>query len=339
MSPLPGTGVSDLAWPGELEAIGTCPVCGKFERRLLFDDLSDNTFHCAPGRWTLWRCSSCGSKYLDPRPSPASISLAYLDYFTHADADRHRSLRAWLGQKFSGARKGGLAWVLGGLRRRLARESPRLRAYRRRYLPRLRPGHDRVLDVGCGNGAFLALAAGLGWKGVGCDFDPVALARASAFGLDVRHGGPEVIGADEQFDHVTLNHVIEHVHRPVEFLRRIREHMRPSARIFIDTPNADAPGFDRFGRNWRGLETPRHLAIFTWDSLEQALAEAGFGNVDRHPQPQVREHIWKMSARMEAGFGPYDEQAVLPVCAVPSLAKLQDGDANDTEFITLTAIA
>jgi len=45
--------------------------------------LTDRAFFCAPGQWTVYRCTECGSGYLDPRPTPASISQAYVNYCTH----------------------------------------------------------------------------------------------------------------------------------------------------------------------------------------------------------------------------------------------------------------
>jgi SAM-dependent methyltransferase len=209
--------------------------------------------------------------------------------------------------------------------------------YGLRGLPPPQPGRKRLLDVGCGNGAFLAVAAGHGWDVAGCDFDGVAVARARSLGFDVRHGGPEAFGPGERFDHVTLSHVVEHVHSPVKFLRDMRERMDPSARIFIDTPNADALGLERFGPNWRGLEAPRHLALFTWDGLERVLADAGFGRVVRHPQPQVSRGIWEKSAWIEAGLDPRDTGTDLPAGWNAGLPPDIAIDPWRTEFVTLTA--
>lgn len=330
-------------WPSDgLEALGACPVCKTPDRALLHDDLVDNTFFCAPGQWALWRCAACRSAYLDPRPTPDTIQLAYATYFTHSEAGgeprRPASLRGWLVENYRWGRMGrrAPASVLADL---LIRLRPRLRRsadYGLRYLPPVRRGGNRLLDVGCGNGAFLATARGFGWNAAGCDFDAAAVERARTLGFEVSHGGPEAIDDGEGFDYVTLSHVIEHVHSPVEFLRGIRRLMKPSARIFIDTPNAGALGFERFGRYWRGLEAPRHLALFTWDGLESALAEAGFGDLVRHPQPQVCHAIWSKSARMRAGFSPYDEQAVLPEQAMAVPPPQAQIDADRSEFVTVT---
>lgn len=329
-------------WPKEgLETLGKCPICGSDERHHSFAGLTDSAFFCAPGEWSLWRCQTCRSAYLDPRPTPETIHLAYANYFTHGqptvDRGRLPSFRGWLVQHYQERKAGHPASVFAAL---LLRLRPSLRQsldYGLRYLSPPRRRNNRLLDVGCGNGAFLIAASRLRWQAVGCDFDAAAVERAQALGFDVRLGGPQILGAGESFDYVTLSHVIEHVHDPLEFLRSIRRVMKPSAQLFIDTPNADALGFERFGPHWRGLEAPRHLALFNWESLEFALKEAGFRNIERRPQVQVCHEIWKKSARIEAGFSPYDERAVLVADVFDGMPPQGEIDSARSEFVTVTA--
>ena len=74
--------------PGGLERVHQCPACAGTERELLHAGLTDRLFGCAAGTWSLWRCATCGSAYLDPRPTQETILLAYGEYFTHDDARR-----------------------------------------------------------------------------------------------------------------------------------------------------------------------------------------------------------------------------------------------------------
>jgi hypothetical protein len=73
-------------WPDNgLERVEACPVCNEKSRTLLYDGLTDRVFFCAPGRWTLYACNYCHSAYLDPRPTPETIGIAYNTYFTHEE--------------------------------------------------------------------------------------------------------------------------------------------------------------------------------------------------------------------------------------------------------------
>jgi SAM-dependent methyltransferase len=146
-----------------------------------------------------------------------------------------------------------------------------------RHLPMLPDHGGRLLDIGFGNGAFLKLATEIGWSAEGIDFDPSAVEAARSRGLEVRCAGVEDL-ADEPsgYDVITLSHVIEHVYDPPALLRAICRLLRPGGLLWLETPNLDSLGHIRFGRDWRGLEPPRHLTLFSVDSLRFALTEAGF---------------------------------------------------------------
>ncbi len=117
----------------------------------------------------------------------------------------------------------------------------------------------------------------MGWDISGIDADPDAVAAAVRSGLPVEEGMlTESTFPDGHFDAVTLTHVVEHLHDPVATLRQCYRILRPGGKLWIATPNLNSPGHSLFGENWRGLEPPRHLVLFTWHSLEQALLKAGF---------------------------------------------------------------
>lgn len=207
-----------------------------------------------------------------------------------------------------------------------------------RHLPRLPQCGGRLLDVGCGDGSFLALARTCGWDVVGLDPDPDALSNAAQQGLTVHEGGIEYF-ADQAnlFDVITLNHVIEHVYEPVKVLAACHALLKPGGQLWLETPNIDSLGHARFQQNWRGLETPRHLVIFNRESLGQAFFSAGFPV----PQSQTRPStgMFKASFAMEHGHSPYAR------LATPKVLKLQAAFAalagkflpSRREFLTVTA--
>lgn len=282
-------------WPvSDLEAVPHCPVCGDAERSLLYRGLVDRVFAVADGTWDLYRCAHCESAYLDPRPTPESIGRAYAGYYTHSSEDhpivrRKGRIRSWLHDLINGYQNNRYKvqkrpalpvgrWLLPLL--------PSLRTAADaecRHLPALPAGGGRLLDVGCGNGGFLALAKQAGWQVKGVDFDAGAVQAARSRGLDVYHGGIDVLAECEaSFDVITLCHVIEHVHDPVATLRRLHALLKPGGMLWLDTPNFSSLGARRFGVSWRGLEPPRHLVLFNPLSLKKALHEAGFQSFRQH---------------------------------------------------------
>jgi 2-polyprenyl-3-methyl-5-hydroxy-6-metoxy-1,4-benzoquinol methylase len=119
-----------------------------------------------------------------------------------------------------------------------------------------------LIDVGCGNGEKLKLAAQLGWQTLGMEMDASAVQAAQAQGLNVLQGGYEQLEQyPGQADCVVCSHVLEHVHEPVRLLRLLLAALRPNGVLLLSAPNASSFLRRHYGDNWRGLEAPRHLAI------------------------------------------------------------------------------
>ena len=305
-------------WPADgLERLENCPICGSADRHRLYKDLTDRVFRCAPGRWDLYECEGCRCAYLDPRPTPSTIGLAYATYFTHTTNSQeefeqlswlHRLRRVFangyrnnrFGTKLQPASRLGVvaAKILPNQRRVIDAEF--------RHISRATPGM-RLLDVGCGNGGFLIFARSAGWDVVGLDLDPKAVKAARSQGLDVRGGNLDVIDPDrDSFDGITLGHVIEHVHDPISVLRQCHALLKPCGWIWLDTPNVEAQGHRRYGSTWRDLDPPRHLVLFNRESLFLALENAGFQAIEDQPYRPLCAGIFAASEAIAKGEDPWE---------------------------------
>jgi SAM-dependent methyltransferase len=310
--------VEPRIWPTtDLESVPRCPVCGGARRRLLYDGLADRIWFCAGGGWSLHHCLDCSGAFLDPRPTPQSIERAYSTYFTHAKAPRTPELasadiRAAVRNGYLNARYGYNLSPASRLGPVLVRLFPKRRAYADRLVRNLeRPrGGGRLLDIGCGQGAFLAEMACAGWEVQGIEPDASAAAVARAGGVPVLNTPLEEAPlSPESFEAVTLNHVIEHLYDPIDALRIVHDLVRPGGVIWIATPNLESRGHDRYGRNWIGLDPPRHLALFTHSSLSRAVESAGF-KVLRYVDNYSAERVFPCSATVAAGEDPRDDRVV-----------------------------
>jgi 2-polyprenyl-3-methyl-5-hydroxy-6-metoxy-1,4-benzoquinol methylase len=299
-------------WPIDgLQAVPRCPLCGSAERELVHKDLTDVVFFCAPGEWTLFRCEQCRSGYLDPMPTPETLGLAYRTYYTHstsapAAAGLMGTLRlsvtnGYRNLRFGSRDRPGLR-VLGALVPRLMPAWATTIDWQCRHLPKPGPGM-RLLDVGSGNGIFLDFARNCGWNVTGVDLDDSAVAASRSRGLDVRTGTIEAIGEDEQFDGITMGHVIEHVYDPHALLAACYKRLKPGGWIWVDTPNIDSLGHTEYGPHWRGVEAPRHLILFTPASLTDTLTKAGFVNQQPLHAKLAAVFTWPASESIAAGAG------------------------------------
>jgi 2-polyprenyl-3-methyl-5-hydroxy-6-metoxy-1,4-benzoquinol methylase len=310
-------------WPENgLESVSCCPVCKSRNRKVLYDGLIDRVFFCAPGSWVLHQCEYCETAYLDPRPSPETVSLAYRNYFTHFELveehqpkGRLQRLRRALHNGYLNRRYGYSLTPSSGWGMLILPLFPRRACRAGRsicYLRLDRPG-KRLLDIGCGNGAFISKTQALGWDSYGFEPDSEAIAVAQKSGLKVEQGKmPYTNFASNYFDIVTMNHVIEHLHDPVAALHEVYRILRPGGRIFISTPNINAQGHKIFGECWYGLDPPRHLMLFTPHSLHQACKLAGLA-----PEKPLKVPFWGYfslltSFRMTLGIDPHDNSVVLP---------------------------
>jgi 2-polyprenyl-3-methyl-5-hydroxy-6-metoxy-1,4-benzoquinol methylase len=244
-------------------------LCGS-KGEVLYRALSDRFFG-ASGTSDFKRCSnsSCGLIWLDPAPLPEDLHLAYQEYFTHAKrqgrAEVAERLRELLYRCYLAA--GTLPAALVGLGTAKSKMA-------NMFLGDLDPG--KLLDVGCGDGLFLSRMRALHWSVDGVDFDPKAIENAKLqFGLDLHHGDLFAVRFPENtFDAVTLSHVIEHVPDPMALLEEVRRILKPGARVVLTTPNAGSFGHHKFREYWFGLDPPRHLQVFSMNSLRE-LARRG----------------------------------------------------------------
>lgn len=282
-------------WPVDgLEYLDKCPVCGGVERILMYDGLTDRVYKCAPGTWELFRCGKCDSAYLDPRPTTETIGLAYSEYFTHSESSIPAQLTAsnkWakfrqsLRNDYLNARYNTNLLPTHRLGRILLPLIPPLSERANRWVRHLPPSKSgsKLLEIGCGNGGFLVAMRELGWEVQGIEPDAKAAQVARKHDLPVAVG---VLRADTfpeaSFDAITLHHVIEHLHNPIEILEICFRLLRPSGTISIITPNLASRGSQNFGRDWYPLDPPRHLVLFTTRSLIAAMKQVGYRKVVAH---------------------------------------------------------
>jgi 2-polyprenyl-3-methyl-5-hydroxy-6-metoxy-1,4-benzoquinol methylase len=249
-----------------------------------YDGLRDRLFD-APGAWNILSCRKCGLVWLDPQPISNEIWKLYGTYFTHqatpsGSHPRLASLRTNLGKavlsECYGYRRNSEDVPASALWKNVCRLSWVKDIFGFPIMGLKASWRGHLLDVGCGNGAFLAKMKGLGWEAVGVEVDEKAASVAKTeFDVDVFMGTLEAACfADESFDVITLNHVIEHVGDPIELLGRCRKLLRKGGRVVATTPNAESLGHKIFQENWRGLEVPRHLMLFSLRTLAQLASDA-----------------------------------------------------------------
>ncbi len=162
-------------------------------------------------------------------------------------------------------------------------------ALRSRFLLEHVRAGERVLDVGCGEGAFTAELARAGALPVGVDVaeEPLRRARALHPALELKlvdaDGAWEL--ADASFDVVWAGETIEHVLDTAAWLSEVRRVLRPNGRLLLTTPAHPPLRIAALALSRRAFAAhfdPRgdHLRFYNRATLTALVEDFGFREVD-----------------------------------------------------------
>lgn len=96
-----------------------------------------------------------------------------------------------------------------------------------------RPG-ERILDLGCGDGAVTAAIKAMGAEVVGIDTSESLLAAARARGLDARHMDGQALALPPEFDAVFSNAALHWMTRPEAVIAGVHRALRPGGRFVAE---------------------------------------------------------------------------------------------------------
>lgn len=113
------------------------------------------------------------------------------------------------------------------------------------------PDCRKVLDIPCGEGAFLKRLGEQGLAAHGADVVNILTLPGAAF--IVADMNAKLPFADDEFDAVVCIDGVEHLERPVDFVRECRRIIRTGGSLIISTPNISA-----LRSRWRWLLTGFH---------------------------------------------------------------------------------
>ncbi len=296
-------------------AVPHCPVCGTTGKALyagLQDRLSD-----APGKWDFKQCPNpdCGLLWLDPMPVEDDLIYAYQNYYTHSSTStnpRKQAMLNWYIKRRYGYAVGQPegTTALKALVSLLDVTQITWLDTQVMYLP-AKPG-GKLLEIGSGNGAFLERMTQLGWDAEGIEFDPKSVALMQAKGLNARLGSTQDY-ADNTFDAITLSHVVEHFHQPIEQITDCYRILKPGGTLTLLTPNCTSLTYQWFKSDSLMMDPPRHLHLFNPASMRLLLQHSGFKDMKIWTTTRNANHFFNMGRHIaRTGHAPWDQPTPLP---------------------------
>lgn len=234
---------------------------------------------CQVDGFDIWRCPESATDFVWPMPDEKTLKDLY---------DRE----AW----FEGGER-------GGYQDYDAQTAPSLHLVEE-LLSRFPAGKTdlAILDIGCGYGSHLRLAADRGWRCFG--IEPSAHARGVA---QERHGDRLTVVEQaedlfpDRFDLIIMFEVIEHLQDPYKLFFTLfgRGAIGPETLVVISTPNARSSEAVLDPGGWAYRHPPSHLVFYSAKSFEILLRRLLFKDIN------IRG-IVQMQARPAARFD--DEQ-------------------------------
>ncbi len=204
----------------------------------------------------------------------------------------------------------------------------------------LQPG--KLLDVGCGVGALVALARKKGWDALGMDPSQKAQELAKKV-LDIEILNSYLADScvePESFDVVVLLAVLEHAFDPVSIMERVWKILKPGGRVIFSTPNLDNLSYqlmvNKADYSWFVKE---HINHFTLKTHRTLLEKTGFNNPEFHMSGHFTiEENDQGRMLLPGAFFPRSARNLLAKSLEPSAQKLfgkSVADLSDGEVLEI----
>lgn len=150
-----------------------------------------------------------------------------------------------------------------------------------RLLERYIRGKGKLLDYGAGTGDFVRQAIQGGWDSIGVEPNEGARSRAEEKGISLLDNWSDL--QKEDFDVITLWHVLEHLHDLDGSISQIHQLLKPNGILVLALPNYKSWDAKHYGNLWAGYDVPRHLWHFSKDSIREIFTSSGFELLKTHP--------------------------------------------------------
>lgn len=193
----------------------------------------------------IYECLKCGLLFTEPRPDANSIGKYYQseEYYSHQEN-----------------KSGFIPKIYESIKR------VNLRHKRKLATKGLKVG--TMLEIGCGVGDFLHEMEQKGWNCTG--IEPSKEAKAIAKNRVKAHIlNPDELASleDENFDLITMWHVLEHVDNLKEEVMHLQRLLKKGGRLVLALPNYKSADAEFYREYWAAYDVPRHLNHFCRESI------------------------------------------------------------------------
>jgi 2-polyprenyl-3-methyl-5-hydroxy-6-metoxy-1,4-benzoquinol methylase len=227
-----------------------CPCCGQ---KNITSALSAEDYTVSHERFEIRECKDCTIRFTQNIPGVNEIGLYYQseNYISHSDTNE-----GIINKLYHKVRNHTLIQKRNVVEKITAKPT------------------GNVLDVGCGTGAFLHTMQRSGWEITGLEPDATARKKAKElYNLNLYNSEKLFSLPPESFDAITMWHVLEHVHELHNYIKKLKELLKPGGKLFIAVPNYTSYDAKVYKEFWAAYDVPRHLYHFSPASMYKLLSE------------------------------------------------------------------
>ncbi|MBC7588281.1 MAG: class I SAM-dependent methyltransferase [Chitinophagaceae bacterium] len=231
----------------------TCPACKSSNIKKA---LGAKDYTVSNEMFSIWECSNCTLRFTQDVPNATDIGPYYQSsaYISHSDT------------------KEGLINRLYHVVRDITLKS---KCNLVKQYTRLQKGN--LLDIGAGTGAFANTMQQANWQVTGLEPDEHArLVATNKYSLNLQDASAIYELEANQFDAITMWHVLEHVHDLLGYLEKFSSILKPNGQLFIAVPNYTSYDAQLYKEYWAAYDVPRHLYHFSPESMEKLASSKGF---------------------------------------------------------------
>jgi 2-polyprenyl-3-methyl-5-hydroxy-6-metoxy-1,4-benzoquinol methylase len=263
-----------------MEYLHQCPLCGSEEQPAHYMSCPDHML--GTGNFSMVRCKDCDLVYTNPRPLEKNLGAYYqsTEYISHTE--QKRNLREKIYYRVQSCMLSRKAALINSLEK----------------------NNKRLMDVGCGTGAFAKHMQDAGYQVVA--IEPQASAReiARQKGLQVFDNQEEALKFHKDaLDLITLWHVLEHQAQFMDSLKLYHHLLAPGGWLIIAVPQYQSFDAGFYKEFWAAYDLPRHLLHFSEQTLSAAASASGFELPEKKGMPFDAFYVALLSEKYKGGFG------------------------------------
>ena len=258
----------------------SCPCCGSVD---IAKALACKDFTVSNEIFDIMECGICTIRFTQSVPDQASVGVYYQSdaYISHTDTEK-----GLVNKLYIMARNYTLGWKM-----RLLAKSTGKQAYKK-----------ELLDIGAGTGAFLDKANRSNWVATGLEPDQGAR-KICLDKYGIQSEMPEKLFElpSQQYDAVTMWHVLEHVHQLHEYMNQIKRVLKGDGVALIALPNYTSKDAAEYKSYWAAYDVPRHLYHFSPQAMAVLAHQHGMKLESMRPMWLDAFYIALLSEQYKTG--------------------------------------